>query len=389
MRRSDPSSLLRAMFRSARFVALYQGAGLLVIGLSALPATRPLLGVGPGDVARGLGSVMLTNLAATWAFHARGEQSATYRSVALVELLTYQGAMMWLIYRSGSGMSLVWLMWLGQAAANVGIIEHQRALMTIYTASPLLLALGFWLRGDPTSAVASVLGAVVGAVVFSAGLRNNLLLAEASAQREAALAELTELRVRDERLRIARDLHDGVAADLSAMAMRADWARVAPADARERELALLAARSREAIDDLRTIVWSMRSPERTAPALAAYLEQRCREVCGRDLAFEMHASVDEALTVSGERALDAVRIAQECCRNAVRHASPSRVSVTLRIEQQITLTVEDDGTGLPEGFETRPEGGLANLRRRVEPDGRVSVHRLARGTRFEILLGRS
>lgn len=76
------------MFRSARFVLVYQGAALAVVVLSLLPATRSLLGVSASDVMRAMSAIMGSNLASTWAFHARGEESRTYRLIASGEKLT-------------------------------------------------------------------------------------------------------------------------------------------------------------------------------------------------------------------------------------------------------------------------------------------------------------
>jgi len=386
LRPDDPSRLLRATFRSARFVVGYQAAGLLAIALSSLPASRPLFNAGVEVVGKAVGAILLTNLAATWAFHSGGEKSRRYRSLALLEIVLYQFALMWVIYEGGSGASFMWIFWLGQAAVNGGITEHHRAMLLAYTVPPLLLAAAFLLgRGDGTGAVASVLGAAVGFLIFSAGLRVNLRLAQAIADREVALAELAELQIRDERVRIARDLHDGVAADLVAVAMRADWARIAPDDLREQELREIAGRTREAIDDLRSVVWSMRAPARSPSDLIAYVEQRCRELCGRAVALDLEATASTRRDIPGACALELVRVAQECCRNAVRHGSPSRLSVRLALDDLITLSVEDDGAGLPPGTELRPEGGLANLRARAaQRGGSVAVHRLAQGTRIEV-----
>jgi signal transduction histidine kinase len=384
----DPSHLLRATFRSPRFVVSYQLAALVVLGLSSLPSAGPLFPGGARVTLPGLGVIMATNLAATWAYHRRGEGSRGYRVVALLELCTFQFTLMWMIFQGGASLSIWWIVWLAQAASNGGFLDHYRAMMAAYIVPPLVLALAFWLgRSDGAGTIMSLFGAIVGFLIFSAGLRTHQRLARAVEEREAALAELTELRIRDERARIARDLHDGVAADLVAVAMRADWARIAPESLREQELREIAGRTREAIDDLRTVVWTMRSPTRDASELASYIEQRCRELCGRAISFEMRSSLRSACPVPGAFALELLRIAQECCRNAVRHGEPSVVSLDFQIDDAVLLRVEDDGRGLPEGVEGRKEGGLVNLRTRSEKlGGSFQATRLPRGTRVEARL---
>ena len=68
MSAGDPSHLLRATFRSPRFVVSYQLAALVVLGLSSLPSAGPLFPGGARVTLPGLGVIMATNLAATWAY---------------------------------------------------------------------------------------------------------------------------------------------------------------------------------------------------------------------------------------------------------------------------------------------------------------------------------
>lgn len=248
MSAGDPSRLLRATFRSPRFVIPYQLSSLIVMGLSSLPSASPIFPGGFSVISRGITAILITNLAATWAYHHGGEEHLRYRLIALLEITTFQFSLMWMIYRGGAGLSIWWIVWLAQAAVNGGFLDHYRAMMTAYVVPPLVLAVAFWLgRSDFAGAILCVIGAVVGFLIFGAGLRTHMRLARPIEEREAALAELAELRIRDERARLARDLHDGVAADLVAVAMRADWARIAPENLREQELHEIAGRTREAI----------------------------------------------------------------------------------------------------------------------------------------------
>lgn len=381
----EGSRLLRATYRSARFVIAYQLAGICVVLAVALPSTQALLRVPLTVAVACLGAVLLVNLLSTLAFHRFGED-ARYKVVATLEIVTYQVAVMKLIESSGSSASFFWILWIAQAAANPGITEHPRALLTVCMVPPLVLALVFLSRGDIANAVGCVLVTAVGFLLFSAGFRTHMQLAEALSSREAALAELAELRVKEERLRIARDLHDGVAADLVAVAARAQWAhgRVG-AGAAEDELNAIAGRAREALDDLRTIVWSMRAPDRSALELASYLEARCREVLPKEMGFEANIVVtDRAPVIPGGHALSIVRAAQECCRNVVRHAMATRLRLGVEVDELFKLYVEDNGRGLPIDVEQRLDGGLKNLRQRTERGGDFRVVRLVQGTRIEL-----
>lgn len=64
------------------------------------------------------------------------------------------------------------------------------------------------------------------------------------------------------------------------------------------------------------------------------------------LAHELHVGVDE-LTLDGDRAASVFRILQEALTNVARHAEATRVAVSLATsDEALTLTVEDDGTGI-------------------------------------------
>ena len=75
-----------------------------------------------------------------------------------------------------------------------------------------------------------------------------------------------------------------------------------------------------------------------------------------------------------------LRFAQEAISNAVRHASPTVVSVTLRWEPpNLILEVKDDGSGISSASLEKSEGfGLRNMRIRASQiDGKLDIHTLA------------
>jgi signal transduction histidine kinase len=93
---------------------------------------------------------------------------------------------------------------------------------------PSVVGLGFALAGQPYGAVVSVIAAAVGVALYRLGARSIDEL-EALRRREAELkGRLAELRVAQERGRIARDLHDGVGAQLAGLIWRVRGLASAP-----------------------------------------------------------------------------------------------------------------------------------------------------------------
>ncbi|HEY1176019.1 MAG TPA: sensor histidine kinase [Phytomonospora sp.] len=187
--------------------------------------------------------------------------------------------------------------------------------------------------------------------------------------------ERTEKAIVDERLRIAREMHDVVAHSLSVIAVKAGIANhVAeehPAAARD-ALKVIETISRGSLTEMRSMLGVLRSEGdeeialAPAPGLADIpaLAERARQ-----------AGVGVDLDVSGVDdlpdgvALAVYRIVQEALTNVVKHAAPADSHVLVAgASGEVRVEVVDDGPGhrtLPERFSDEPGHGLAGMRERV------------------------
>jgi signal transduction histidine kinase len=203
-----------------------------------------------------------------------------------------------------------------------------------------------------------------GALLLGGSVRG--LRAERAALEERArhLAETREeearRRVVEERLRIARDLHDSVAHGLASIAVQAGvGAHVLderPEDARAALLAVKRA-SGAALAELRATLGMLRSDDAAAsrePAAGLDLLPRLVEGArAAGLAVDVEVQVGDELAVDGEvrplrPAVDAAafRIVQESLTNVIRHAGAARATVALRhTASGLDIEVTDDGRG--------------------------------------------
>jgi signal transduction histidine kinase len=205
------------------------------------------------------------------------------------------------------------------------------------------------------------------AVVFGAVVTELLRREQAMrAELDRAQARLRDQAAQDERLRVARDIHDGLGHSLTVVAMQVQAARALAASGGDPDEVLAKAQhqSQEALAEVRRSVGALREP-RAAPPLAVALQ---------DLAAESSAAgVPTRLTVDGdERPLaDAVRealfrTAQEGLTNVRKHADASRAEVVLAYaEEAVRVEVRDDGRGARDGGEGGGVG-LTGLRERAE-----------------------
>lgn len=186
--------------------------------------------------------------------------------------------------------------------------------------------------------------------------------------------QLVDQAVEDERLRIARELHDVVAHHVTAMGVQSAAARRLldrDADAAKDSLKQVESSARMAVADLRTMVLTLREADDGAGSLptlddvpALVSEARTQ---GLDAGLE---TIGESPELSPAAQLTAYRIVQEGLTNATKHAGPgAHVDVRLRaVPQGLEVEVADDGRGRP-GAALGTGNGLRGMRERVTAVG--------------------
>lgn len=173
-----------------------------------------------------------------------------------------------------------------------------------------------------------------------------------------------QLEIRNqERVALARDLHDTVAHHVSAIVVQAQAGGVVAATHPEKAAEVLAAIESEAsltLAEMRTMVRVLREDEE-----AAYAPQRgvvdLPDLASADATPTVEVSLDGSLTgLAGPVDAAVYRLAQEALTNAVRHAdAATRVAIDVRREGDcVRLRVVDDGRTAPE---PAPEPGFGLL----------------------------
>jgi signal transduction histidine kinase len=181
-----------------------------------------------------------------------------------------------------------------------------------------------------------------------------LLSADPEREREVRAAitaheeALERLRAEEKRLALAREVHDGIGAHLTAAAVQAEVATDTQTDEPLRAQAALARlrkRIAQAIEELSLL--TTQRPQTTWGALIDELRV-VTEGIAQPVAWTFDAScVHPESVVSPEAHLALRRALQEGVANAVRHGKPRRISIRIRVaEEQAEIRVEDDGVGL-------------------------------------------
>jgi signal transduction histidine kinase len=212
-------------------------------------------------------------------------------------------------------------------------------------------------------------------------------------QTEESLRESErEQAITAERNRLARELHDSVTQSLYAVTLYADaTARLLTSgqpDGAGENVQKLRRTAREALGEMRLLIYELRPPILEEEGLVAALEMRLEAVEGRaGLQTALHIEGEGRLPPDVEQGL--YRIALEALNNALKHARARTVTVSLHLRPEATiLEVVDDGVGFePAAVRERGGMGLRGMAERAEEMGGelTLVSESGQGTKVKVV----
>lgn len=175
----------------------------------------------------------------------------------------------------------------------------------------------------------------------------------------------------DEKIRIGRDLHDGIIQSLYAIGLTLESVRalvkINPDEA-DRRLEQTRAGLNDTIRDVRAYITGL-APENLrrggfSHALSALLLEL---QAGRDARFDIKIDDEAAAMLTAEQSLQALQIAREAVSNALRHGHASIVTLRLHMsDQEVCLLVQDNGAGFDPTVRRDGGHGLVNMQARSE-----------------------
>jgi len=238
------------------------------------------------------------------------------------------------------------------------------------------IVLGYLAVGLLTPGGISPQGLLLGPLAVLASLGLGFAVVGQRTYARARREEETQRRVTEERLRIARELHDVVSHSISTINVQAGVAAHVmgerPEQAREALLAIKET-SKETLRELRGILQVLRQvddvePRGPAPGLAQ-LEILVKTTSEAGVPTKT-SILGTARPLPAAIDLAAYRIIQESLTNVVRHAGRATAEVTLAYEpSRIVIDVSDDGRGPLPGNGAAGGHGIAGIRERVGAAG--------------------
>jgi signal transduction histidine kinase len=242
-------------------------------------------------------------------------------------------------------------------AAAVGSATHPGEGSATFS---VLLAFAAWFVGD----------AVRVRRVYTAGL------AEQAAQRARETVERAQRGVAEERLRIARELHDVVAHSLSVIAVQSGVGSHVideHPDQAKKALAAVESTSRSALDELRRLLGVLRREETGEPDLAptpsiADLGPLVDQIRTTGVPVVLRIDGEALLGLPSLVELSVYRIVQEALTNVVKHAPGAPTTVEIRRDgDSIVAAVTDDGASTVVPYQSSPveHHGIIGMRERA------------------------
>jgi len=236
------------------------------------------------------------------------------------------------------------------------------AAVTVAVATPLWET--WWFRLIALTTVSGLAAAAAMAVVGHLGRRRMALLRQQAA-------------VHDERMRLARDMHDEVGTNLTQIALLAEIAKDDARQEQAEQLDTVARISRETVTALDELVWAVDPGNDTLPHLLSYA---CRYASETLREFGVTCDVERpvdlyAVPTPGDMRRGVLLIVKEAITNVISHARASRVVLRMAVDDgRLRITIADDGGGLAFGGRAGGGAGLGNMRHRAaELGGRCDV----------------
>ncbi|CAM3279854.1 tetratricopeptide repeat-containing sensor histidine kinase [Aequorivita lipolytica] len=208
---------------------------------------------------------------------------------------------------------------------------------------------------------------------------------------KTALAQIeTQNKLQEQRLRISRDLHDNIGAQLTFIISSIDNLKYGFTDISEKlgdKLTSISNFTSQTIYELRDTIWAMNKENITFEDLQArianFIEQAKNASERTEFSFTIDETVNETHVFSSVEGMNIYRIIQEAVNNALKYASADEIEVNiLKEEGEYFIEIADNGVGFDQAS-IEMGNGLNNMKKRArEIGGKLQIKSSNHGTRI-------
>ena len=180
----------------------------------------------------------------------------------------------------------------------------------------------------------------------------------------------------EEKANIAREIHDDLGGTLTALKMEAYWLAEELSENKEAEpllkhVELISQLTENAVNVTRRVITGLRPTILDDLGLLAALEWQAEQFRNHTGIACRVNSIEDKVKLDRQYSIALFRIFQETLTNVARHSGATRVEVEFRCgEEEVMLSVSDDGRGLPDGHTVSPTSyGVRGMSERVKQLG--------------------
>jgi signal transduction histidine kinase len=214
----------------------------------------------------------------------------------------------------------------------------------------------------------AVFVAVLGYLFYSQQKLKNRQLQKENELKDALLKIETQNRLQEQRLRISRDLHDNIGAQLTFIISSLDNLKYGfdLSDNLQQKLSQISQFTTSTIYELRDTIWAMNKSEISVEDLQSRLSNFVDKArSSSQVEFEFITDTDSDISFSSVEGMNIYRIVQEAVNNAIKYAEANSIVVHFTaVGKKVVVKVQDNG----KGFDTDKVSmgnGLLNMKKRA------------------------
>ena len=197
--------------------------------------------------------------------------------------------------------------------------------------------------------------------------------------------EKAKTKLQDEKLRISRELHDNIGAQLTFFISSLESTEKRSEDQQIKEgIHAVRQHAKQTMNELREAIWTIQSDEVSYQELIAKIAAFVQHLKSTDLHVQLNNNLSQTdldKRFSPEEAIALFRIIQEALNNAVKHAEASLINIEF---QAGFVSIDDNGKGFTKE-EVIGGYGLMNMEARAKQNGfGLSISSSSNGTRLVI-----
>ncbi len=213
---------------------------------------------------------------------------------------------------------------------------------------------------------------LLGYLIYKQQKLKNEQLKKESELKEALVKIETQNKLNEQRLKISRDLHDNIGAQLTFIISSIDnlqYGFKIKNDKLSSKLNTISSFTKDTIYELRDTIWAMNknaiSLEDLQGRISNFIDNADQVSNSIDFEFNIDKTLSKDLEFKSVVGMNIYRIIQEAINNAIKYSKASNVTVDIKkTKQSIAFMVEDNGNGFEEN-ETTLGNGLNNMKKRA------------------------